>query len=247
MFWITVAIVLTLFARPLFLSNPVVPACLLWVGSYAVFLAYHNNLQPRYYLVLAVPVTIIVALAAEDFLGIAMQTATGKVLVRGAVLMVVLAITIPDALLQLSFVLHPEYSYMEAAQAIARLVRADHQHAPLILSVSGSDLSLMTGLPSIDDDFGTLDLDERVRLYKPGWYVAWNELDDDKMDALTPMYQATRVAAFPALDDPDRNQLILYRLDAAASAGHGRRRRRPPPRPLRTKLGQQPTTTQLQH
>jgi hypothetical protein len=116
-----------------------------------------------------------------------------------------------------------------------------------VLSVSGSDLSFMTGLPSIDDDFGTLDLDQRVRAYRPGWYVAWNQIDDDKMDALTPLYHPVRVASFPALDDPDRDQLILYRLDPATTPGlkHGRHPR--PPRPLRTRLGQQPTTTQLQH
>ncbi len=74
----------------------------------------------------------------------------------------------------------------------------------------------MTGLPSIDDDFGTLDLDSRVAKYHPGWYIAWNELDDDKADAITPLYQPVRVAAFPALDDPDRNLLIVYRLDPKA-------------------------------
>ena len=126
-------------------------------------------------------------------------------------------------------------------------MRADPAQSKLILSISGSDLTLMTGLPSIDDDFGTLDLDQRVKQYRPGWYAAWNELDDDKMDALTPLYHPVRVAAFPAMDDPDRNVLILYRLDPAETSGPRRRNRRHTPRPLRTKLGQQPTTTQLQH
>ena len=35
--------------------NPLYVSLLLWVGGYFFFLAYHNNLQPRYYLVVAVP------------------------------------------------------------------------------------------------------------------------------------------------------------------------------------------------
>ncbi len=46
--------------RPRLLRNPLVPALLLWAGGYAAFLAYHNNLQPRYYLVIAVPLTLLV-------------------------------------------------------------------------------------------------------------------------------------------------------------------------------------------
>ena len=103
----------------------------------------------------------------------------------------------------------------------------------------------MTGLPSIDDDFGTMDLDERVRVYRPGWYAAWNQVDDDKMDALRPLYRLTRVAAFPAMDDPDRNLLILYRLDPATNPPPPAHARPRTPKPLITKLGQQPTTQQL--
>ncbi len=244
-----VGIVWAFFARPGFFRNPLVPTLLLWTAGYFVFLAYHNNLQPRYYLVPAVPITVLVALLLEELRHGTGGALSGRSLwARAAALAaVVLGIAIPDGLRQVDFVLHPEYTFEAAAQGIARIVRADPKQSKLILSISGSDITLMTGLPSIDDDFGTLDLDQRVKQYRPGWYAAWNELDDDKMDALTPLYHPVRVAAFPAMDDPDRNLLILYRLDPAETSGHARRRRLRTPRPLRTKLGQQPTTTQLQH
>ena len=117
-----------------------------------------------------------------------------------------------------------------------------------LAAISGSNLSLMTGLPSICDDFGTMDLAVRVQAYRPGWYIAWNQVEDDKMDALAPMYHLQRVAAFPALDDPERNLLILYRLDPATPA--------PPPAPhrksliprlLRASFGRQPSPIQLEH
>jgi len=108
----------------------------------------------------------------------------------------------------------------------------------------------MTGLPSIDDDFGTMDLDVRARTYQPGWYVAWNDIEDDKMDDLAPYFHIQRVAAFPALDDPERNEMILYRLDPVSAEKVeplAPVRKAPTPKPLVTKLGQQPSTEQLQH
>ena len=240
-----IVLALALFWRPRLFTQPLFPALLLWIGGYAAFLIYHNNLQPRYYLVIAIPLTAIVALALDNF-----RQARGRLettITSILVVAVTLAITIPDAILQLDFVRHPTYQFEAAAQSIKRIVDSDPTHSHLILSISGSDLTLMTGLPSIDDDFGTLDLDQRVAKYHPGWYIAWNELDDDKADAITPLYQPVRVAAFPALDDPDRNLLIVYRLDPKQRTPVVTTHKRRIPKPLQTKLGQQPATTQLQH
>jgi hypothetical protein len=240
-----VAIALALFWRPRFFRNPLVPTLLLWIGGYFLFLAYHNNLQPRYYLMVAAPITVLVAMAIDFFSHARERTA--NLVAIGLTSLLALAILVPDAILQLDLVLHPTYEFQAAARGIARIVRADPTHSNLVLSISGSDLTLMTGLPSIDDDFGTLDLDQRVKQYRPGWYAAWNELDDDKMDALTPLFHPVRVAAFPAMDDPDRNLLILYRLDPIVETPSLPRRGRTTPKPLRTRLGQQPTTQQLEH
>ena len=240
-----IVLALALFWRPRLFTQPLFPALLLWIGGYFAFLVYHNNLQPRYYLVIAVPVTALVALGLDNF-----RQGRGRIetiITSTLVAAVTLAIAIPDALLQLDFVRHPTYQFEAAAQAIKRIVDSDPTHSHLILSISGSDISLMTGLHSIDDDFGTLDLDQRVAKYHPGWYIAWNELDDDKAADITPLYRPVRVAAFPALDDPDRNLLIVYRLDPKQPTPPVAARKRHIPKPLQTKIGQQPATTQLQH
>ena len=240
-----VVIALGLFWRPRLFVNPLGPTLLLWIFGYFAFLAYHNNLQPRYYLVVAVPITLLVALGLDCF-----REANGRaptILAGTAAALVTLAIVIPDAIQTLDYVRHPTYTFRTAAEGIRNIVQSDKTHPNLVLSISGSDLTLMTGIPSIDDDFGTMELSDRVKAYRPGWYAAWNELDDDKMDALTPLFNVERVASFPAMDDPDRNLLILYRLDptdTGSSKGHKKRRT---PKPLITKLGQQPSTTQLVH
>jgi hypothetical protein len=239
--------------RPHLLRNPLVPALLLWAGGYAAFLAYHNNLQPRYYLVIAVPLTLLVPVV---FAGVwnspsPNRNARRTTLHRLAAASIAAAFTmlvVTDAAQTLHYVRTPDYTFSTAAAQIRQIISSDSTHNPLILSISGSQLSLMTGLPSICDDFGTMELPIRVQAYRPGWYVAWNQVEDDKMDALAPIYHLQRVAAFPALDDPERNLLILYRLDPAAPATPPQRRRKPLlPHLLQTSFGQQPRQSQLEH
>ena len=247
-----VAVVVALIWWRRLLTTPLIPCLLLWAGCYFVFLAYHANLQPRYYMVEAVPLTLLIPAVLERLWMLAEEEEGGLShwVLRSGVLLglaVVGIAAIGEARTTLRFVMRPQYSFIEAAQRIGQIIRADRTHSDLVLSVSGSDLSLMTGLPSINDDFGTLDLGQRVALYQPGWYVSWNRVEDDKMDALAPAYHLERVAEFATMDDPDRDLLILYRIDRGALAERRQRVRRPLPKRLVTRLGQQPSERQLQH
>ena len=234
-------------------AHPLIPALLLWIAGYTAFLAYHNNLQPRYYLVIAVPLTLLLPAVFDALVLPQLSRANSRLRPAALALAAVAAaaIALPDARLTLHFVRHPEYTLLNAARQVRDYIqnaqRTDPSRNPLILSISGSELALMNGLPSICDDFGTLELGDRVKLYHPGWYLAWNQIDDDKMDAMTPLYHPVRVATFPAMDDPDRNVLILYRLDPATHPPTGRHRHKPIPRALQTRLGEQPSTSQLEH
>ncbi len=257
----TAGAVVTMFAKGA-RAHPMRVTMLLWVLGYGAFLAYHANLQPRYYVVLAVPLTALVVMVLEPLFVAAVKAAEpGRAV--DAVLMRVVAGVLGAALVfaagtaarqTVGFVLHPDYSWVAAAAEIDRVVEQEARrsgHSKMVLSISGADLSLMTGLPSICDDFGTMNLPDRIAAYKPGWFATWNEVEDDKMESLAPMYRLERAATVPAFDDPDRNVLILYRLDAVSTPGHA-----PPPRrrrsmfvlrSLRTKIGEQPSVEQLKH
>jgi hypothetical protein len=242
-----IASVIALFFHRRLLRNPLVPVLLLWIFGYVSFLAYHDNLQPRYYMVVAVPLTLLVPIVFESLWNRKGILAPLHHFAGGCAVVALTALAVSDARQTLRYVRSPEYTFANAADRIHQIVASDRMHSPLVLSISGSDLSLMTGLPSICDDFGTMDLAVRVREYHPGWYVAWNQVDDDKMDALSPLYHLQRVAAFPAMDDPERNLLILYRLDPPTAPPQHKHRTRPIPRLLETSFGQQPTVTQLEH
>jgi hypothetical protein len=246
-------------------GSPLVVSLLLWVFGYGAFLAYHANLQPRYYLVIAIPLTMLVAIAFDALLAAAVgagnrEEGTGRRiawLLRGSVAIgggAVLFAVLAGARQTTLYVLHPEYTWVSAAaqirDAIDRGTKASPGQSRLLLSISGSEISLMTGLHSICDDFGTMTLPDRLAAYRPGWFATWNDVEDDKMEALAPMYRLVRVMAVPAFDDPDRNLLILYRLDPVAAPGKGkagRRRSLAVPHKWRTKVGEQPTVQQLTH
>ena len=233
-------------------GNPLVVALLLWIFGYGAFLAYHANLQPRYYLVLAVPLTLLVAVAFDEVLASAIRgswPARATAVVAGGALAFA---AVAGARQTMGFVRHPEYTWLSAAEQIRGTIdqqlAAHVSSSRLVLSISGADLSLMTGLPTICDDFGTMTLPDKVATYKPGWFATWNDVEDDKMEALSPMYRLVRVMAVPAMDDPQRNLLILYRLDRIGSAPGkaGRRRSLSVPRRLRTTVGEQPSVQQLE-
>ena len=240
-------------------SNPLVAALLLWVFGYGAFLAYHANLQPRYYLMLAVPLTMLTAIAFDAVLARAMPARGGAMqwlarLGAGAGGAALLFAAAHGASITIGFVRHPEYTWVRAAEQIREVVDREARatgHSRMVLSISGSDLALITGLPAICDDFGTMTLPDRVAAYRPGWFATWNDVEDDKMEALAPVYRLVRVASIPAFDDPDRNLLILYRLDPLNQRGPagkpGRRRTMIVPQRLRTRIGEQPSVTQLEH
>jgi hypothetical protein len=244
-----VALVVALVGCRRYFRNPLVPSLMLWASGYAGFLAYHNNLQPRYYLVIAVVLTMLVAIVGEESLR-AFGAAKGMAFRVGA-LAAVVAMVSADARQTVEYVRTPTYCFEQAARELRDVVEADDTrnkgHSPLLLSISGSDISLMTGLPSICDDFGTMTLEERAAAYRPGWYATWNEVEDDKMDALSPLFHLVRVAAFQVFDDPERNLLILYRLDPPQVEAPRKRRRKSVPKRLQTKIGQQPSAEQLEH
>jgi len=70
------------------------------------------------------------------------------------------------------FLTHRDYDLRDAAAAIEKTVRSEPEQKALILGVSGNQISLMTGIPAINDGFGTEEMAAKVAGYQPGWYLA---------------------------------------------------------------------------
>ncbi|HWG16996.1 MAG TPA: hypothetical protein VN678_03990 [Acidobacteriaceae bacterium] len=264
-----VALLLGCLAVRRFRRDGLVVSLLLWVFFYFAFLAYHDNLQARYYQAVGVPLAMLIAMGLDRLwrlsfgreaagLGPGRKPRATQAMAAAASLLIAF-IAVRGAWQSVGFAMHPEYTFLSAVNQVHDAIerqRAEDRaagrpvHPEMVLSISGAEMQLMTGLPSICDDFGTMSLPDRIAAYKPGWFLAWNDVEDDKMEALAPMYRLVRAGAWPAFDDPDRNLTILYRLDPVASPGRGNSRNRRKlrvPRRLQTKVGEQPDLRQLEH
>jgi hypothetical protein len=196
-------------ARKLLL-DPVFGASILAVAGYILFMTYQDHPQPRYFAVVAFFCFFVLALSIEALL--AQGNALWLRRLGGVVLAVVLSAAAGNAAQTLYFASHPEYSYIDAAQRLTRYIDEHPNGRRLLLSISGDQLTLMTHLPSLCDDFGTLELVTKIEDYQPGWFATWNDIDPGALEDLHNRYSLEQVARFRALDDPDRNILILFKL-----------------------------------
>jgi hypothetical protein len=202
------------------LLDPVFGASMIASAGTIVFMTYQNHPQPRYFAVTAVFCFFLVALGAAALLEQA-NAATGaiRLMMRGggwAVVAVSLAAAAANGVQTLTYVTHPEYTFVDAAERLTAYIDAHPNGKRLLLSVSGDQIMLATHLPAICDDFGTEPLTLKIARYEPGWYASWNDLDAGSLEDLHTRYWLEQVAIYPAFDDSDRNRLLLFKLHLLA-------------------------------
>ncbi len=193
-----------------FRRSPLIHASLLSAVGYILFIGWHNNPQPRYYMVLAYPVVFVAVLGVQSLF---LLPKAGRILAGAAVAMLAV-IFVRDVKNSIWYVRHPQYTLLNAATGLTAYIDAHPDGAKrLLLSISGDEITLFTHLPAICDDFGTGGLDERILRYRPGWYAQWNELDPGTLEDIHDAgYSLRAVAHWHAFDDEDRDDLILYRM-----------------------------------
>jgi len=197
--------------------NPLAIASLLAIGGYVFLIGMQNHPQPRYYQIPIYPLTFLLALTTGELI----RSAASWLRIAGAVATALIAgVCLAGTIRIAGYVRHPEYTWIRAATNLSRTIHEHSAPNTLLLSISGDEIQLMTHLPSICDDYGMWPLPDRLRVYKPAWYAAWNEIDDDVQAELEAQYSIHEVASFPAFDDPDRNVLRLYQLEPRSSGEH---------------------------
>jgi hypothetical protein len=202
----------------------------LWVvAGYLLFMTLQNHPQPRYFAVPAFFCFFVVALGAEALLNQPRQpnppgqpSPLGRpdppghpILTLGlgwAVTIVAVTAAAAHGVQTIRYATHPQYTWVNAATRLALYMDTHPNGKRLLDSISGDEITLLTRVPSLCDDFGTEDLAPKLAHYQPGWYASWNDLDPGTLDDLHTIYSIEQVASFPAFDDPDRNLLVLFKL-----------------------------------
>ena len=197
-------------------GSPLTAACLLAIAGYVAFIGWHNSPQPRYYEVVIYPVCFMLSLGIADLLS--RRRAFFLRLCGAAALATAIAVSAGGIFRIAAYLRHPDYTFLNAARGVARYIDEHPGPHRLLLSVSGDNIELITGVPAICDDYGTWDLPYRMHQYEPGWYAAWNDIDPGTLSDIQSLDRLQPVASFPAFDDPDRNLLVLYRLSPLPAA-----------------------------
>jgi hypothetical protein len=190
-------------------SNPLFTASWLALAGQGAFIfSRQDDYAPRYFLWMLIPLVLVIALALEE-------TASLNKPVQIAAALALSAAMLADVSTTAGFLVHRSYQFVDAASSIRQIVRGSGPaQGRWLLGISGSQLSLMTGIPSISDGYGTEDIAEKLERYHPEWYLAWNNAIDETTRT---RYDLNPVAVYPVFDDPDRNRLILYRMTPKAT------------------------------
>jgi hypothetical protein len=200
------------------LIDPVFGASVLSVAGYILFMTYQNHPQPRYFAVVAVFCFFIVAQGAGALLGQATPAKESgprlspRRLLGWAIVSVASLAAAFSGLQTLNYAAHPEYTFVDAARRLTQYIDTHPNGNRLLVSISGDQITLMTHLPTLCDDFGTQDLAEKMARYRPGWWATWNDIDPGTLADIHQHFALEQVASFRALDDPERNVLVLFKL-----------------------------------
>ena len=216
--------------------DPAFGASLLAVAGYIGFMTYQNHPQPRYYAVVAFFSFFVVAMGIEALLSGALgngpaghggQTEAaggnepnpkpawkrnGAAVLGSALMGAAMVAGCLNAEWTAGLAMRPEYTLVPAARKLTSYIDQHPNGKRLLLSISGDEISMITHLPAICDDFGTQDLVSKLRDYEPGWFATWNDLDPGTLEDIHSRYSLEQVATFHALDHPDRNMLVLFKL-----------------------------------
>jgi len=192
--------------------DPIFGGSVLVVAGYIGFMTYQNHPQPRYYTVVAFfSFFVVVRVLAQ------MLYQEERLRKLGLAILAVVVVTAGfNTAWTLSYVLHPEYTFVHAAENLTRYIDEHPNGKRLLVSISGDQISLVTHIQTLCDDFGTQDLPTKLVRYQPGWYATWNDFDPGTLEDIHTHFSLEQVAGFPAFDDPERNVLYLFKLHPLA-------------------------------
>jgi Dolichyl-phosphate-mannose-protein mannosyltransferase len=202
---IAIVIVALIWMRSLW-RKPLFAAVVLAATLDLAFIVYHGNFQPRYYLVITMPLVMVIAMGAEELWRVGMNRVVlaGGVVLLGTVL-VMTAKTV-------EYVLHPVYAQRDMALAVAEKMRADKSVDAVLIGGAADDISLFTGVRGISfyEPYGLQPLLDR---YQPRWMGAWLDWEEAYPRRVSGDYELQQVETFRVYEDQPHHQVfVLYRM-----------------------------------
>ena len=178
------------------------------------FIGWHTWFQPRYYLLCVFPAVMVIALATHALRTRArrLQRLSPWRMAHRATLLL-LEVAAATMLLQTGRdLLWPTYTFRNAAESVAAAMRADPSRPAVLLAGSGGDITLFTGVRTVNPEWPIDGLPALLHQEQPGWYAAYLPLEGEALPLLHAQYRLDPVAHFNVMDEPEHRDLVLYRL-----------------------------------
>jgi 4-amino-4-deoxy-L-arabinose transferase-like glycosyltransferase len=196
-------------------TRPLFTAAVLAAVLDLAFIVYHGNFQPRYYLVIAMPLVIVVVMGGDEL----WRKGLKQIALAGCA--VLLATAAVMTVKTVNYVLHPAYTQRDMAMAVAERMREDKTADPVLFAGAGDDISLFTGIRAIPfyEPYGLQPLLDR---YRPGWMGAWLDWEAQFPKQVSSQYELQPVATFHVYEDQPHHKLfVLYRMVPRGSRSAG--------------------------
>ena len=192
---------------PVIFRNPLAGFAVLFFLGYSCFMVLHFDAEPHYFPVLVLPIILFAMLVLDDL-------RVSNALVFRAFAAVLALAAVVNIGYDLRTLARPEYTLRDSAQRLRDILLANAASAsPEVIGHGSMESSLFTHLPALDD-LGSLTIDQRIALYHPGYVLAWStETGVWSSPEITSVYRILPVARFPAFDNPERNALLLFRIE----------------------------------
>ena len=191
--------------------NPIFGASMLGVAGYTLFFITHRADYHYFYVVIIFSIYIL-TLVTEALI----NGAGGTRWLGWAVVILIAALASEYGFWTMKYVLHPQYTFVDAAEELTRYVDQHPNGRRILVSESGDDISLIAHLPALGDAWGTQNRASKIAAYQPGWYATWNYLNPGVLQDIHRNFSIEQVGSYRAFDKDDRNLLVLFELHPLA-------------------------------
>lgn len=189
-------------------SNPVFQITLLWSLSLLLAFSLSNFAAPRYFVIWIVPVALAIPQAIEHFL----NTVSWR---KTLFLFIFLLATIVSLLRIAVYLSTPHFTLVNMTKDIDAIVAADPAHSSVVMGHFADTLALASdkNLTAINDQMGFRDLDYRISVLKPGYYVSYGAVKPSIASKLKAYYRLELLKTFDVYQNYDYGvPVFFYRL-----------------------------------
>jgi hypothetical protein len=183
--------------------------CLIWIGVYLMLIGSQDYVPSRFYAPMIVPVAVLAVLILNHLRVIASR----PFFLYFFAAALFLSVAFGGARI-LNYVCHPEYTWMYMTNDLKAQIAADRCKAPVLLGHFSNSITLATGIPSVNEQFGTNNLDYRITRYHPNYYVCLGEIKPNVRTTLQKYFTPRKIKAYDVYNNYLTGEpVVLYRLE----------------------------------